>query len=368
MLYFSGIPKREEDLTIEQKKREIQYDYLRALAVFAVITVHSIPEETLNFRQWLFSAALTPLLLTSVCIYFMISGMFILKSGTEDIPGFYRKRFLNIFIPFVFYSGIYYWYYEIYLGEEGLSPGRHLAAFAKEFFTGTTPQAPHLWFMYALLALYLCAPFLARMFKAMSDKELKIFLVLILTVQAGLTYLPPLGLDMGESLGYMVFKGWFIYFILGYACRRLYRRGNYLPFGLLGLAGFLITILQKYFTPSFMPGIHDMAPTMTAMAVSIFLFFEEFGNRRLPVLAKAAGFISRRSFSVYLIHYLVLGQAAEKLVETTSIRHFYVPKILCTAVLVFFISLALSWILDETVVKLLKRGIGAVTFEKKVVK
>ena len=343
---------------MEHKKREIQYDYLRALAVFAVIMVHAIPGETVNSRQWLFSAALTPVLLAFVGIYFMISGLFILKFGTEDIPGFYRNRFRAIFIPFACYSGIYYWYYKIYLGEDRLTWQGHLGAFAKELLTGTIPMAPHLWFMYAIMALYLCAPFLSRMLKAMSDKELKLFLALVLIVQACLTYLPSLGMEVGESLEYVIFKGWFIYFILGYACSRLYRKGTYLPFALLGIAGFAITMIQKCFTPSFTPGVHDMAPTMTAMTVAVFLLFEELGNRRLPVLAEAAGFISRHSFSVYLIHYLVLGQIAEKLVEMTPIRHFYVPKILCSTVLTFLISLALSWILDETVIRLLKRGAG----------
>lgn len=345
---------------MEHKKREIQYDYLRALAVFAVIMVHAIPGEAVNSRQWLLSAALTPVLLTSVGIYFMLSGLFILKSGTEDIPGFYWGRFRDIFIPFVCYSGIYYWYYKIYLGPDHLTWKEQLGTFVKEFITGTIPMAPHLWFMYAIMALYLCAPFLSRMLKAMSDKELKLFLALVLIVQACLTYLPSLGLDVGENLGYIIFKGWFIYFILGYACSRLYRKGSYLPFALLGIAGFAITMIQKYFTPSFTPGIHDMAPTMTAMTVSVFLFFEAFGNRRIPVLAEAAGFISRRSFSIYLIHYLVLGQIAQKLVDMTFIRHFYVPKILCDTALTFLISLTLSWILDETVIKLLKRAAGSI--------
>lgn len=349
---------------MERKKRKIQYDYLRAFAVFAVIMVHAIPGEAVNSRQWLFSAALTPVLLAFVGIYFMISGLFILKSGTEDIPGFYWNRFRTIFIPFACYSGIYYWYYKIYLGEDRLTWQEHLGAFARELFTGTIPMAPHLWFMYAIMALYLCAPFLSRMLKAMSDKELKLFLALVLIVQACLTYLPSLGLEMGGSLEYMIFKGWFIYFILGYACSRLYRRGSYLPFALLGIAGFAVTMIQKCFTPSFTPGIHDMAPTMTAMSVGIFLFFEEFGNRRLPVFAPAAGFISRHSFSVYLIHYLVLGQIAEKLVEMTPVRHFYVPKIICSSVLAFLISLALSWILDGTVIRLLKRGTGSLGIGK----
>ena len=346
------------------RKREVKYDYLRTFAVFAIIMIHAIPAETLNYRQWLFTAALFPVLLSFVGIYFMLSGLFLLKSGTEDIPSFYYSRFQTIFIPFACYSGIYYWYYEIHLREEPLKWQEHLAAFGKGLFTGTIPMTPHLWFMYVIMALYLCAPFLARMMKAMSDRDLKIFLALMVIVQGICIYFPSFGLDMGGSLQYMIFKGWLIYFVLGYALKRLYGNSRYLPFGILGMAGFCITMVQKCFTPAFTPGIHDLAPTMIAIAAAVFLFFERFGDIKTPVLAKAAGHISRYSYSIYLIHYLVLGQAARGLVEKTFIRHYYVPRILCETVLTFLISLAAAWIIDGTIGKLLKKAVDRVCYRR----
>lgn len=342
------------------KKREVKYDYLRTLAVFAIIMVHAIPAETANSKQWLFSAALTPVLLAFVGIYFMLSGLFLLQSGTENIIEFYWKRFCTILIPFACYSGIYYWYYNIYLSLEPIPWYEHVAAFFCALFTETIPMAPHLWFMYVIMALYLCAPFLARMFHAMTDRELKIFLVLILLVQGICTYLPAFGFEVGPGLDYMIFKGWLIYFVLGYICKRLYRSFSYLPFAGLGAAGFAVTLFQKCVTPSFTPGIHDMALSMIAMAVSIFLFFEFLGDLRVPVLMKIAGFISRYSYSVYLIHYLVLGQIVKGVAEKTFLQHYYVPRILFETVLTFIISLAAAVLFDETLVKLLKKSAGAV--------
>lgn len=363
MLYFSkfrGSGRRDMGL----KKREVKYDYLRTLAVFAIIMIHAVPAETLNYRQWLFSAALLPVLLSFVGIYFMLSGLFLLESGTEDIPGFYRSRFQTIFVPFAYYSGIYYWYYEIYLRQEPLRWQEHLGAFGKGLFMGTIPMTPHLWFMYVIMALYLCAPFLARMMKAMSDKDLKLLLALMVIVQGICTYLPAFGLDLGGSLQYMIFKGWFLYFVLGYALKRLYGGSRYLPFGILGIAGFGITMVQKCLTPSFTPGIHDLAPTMVAIAAAVFLFFEHFGDIKMPFLAKLAGHISRYSYSIYLIHYLVLGQVARGLVEKTFIRHYYVPKILCETALTFLISLAAAWIIDGTIGKLLKKAMGLISYRR----
>lgn len=335
-------------------KREIKYDYLRTLAVFAIIMVHAIPAETLNYKQWLFAAALQPVLLVFVGIYFMLSGLFLLETGTEDIVKFYKNRFTAIFMPFVLYSSIYYWYYEVYLSPEKKSWYRHLRAFLERLVEGTIPNASHMWFMYVILSLYLCAPFLARLLKALTDKDLKIFLIVMLTVQGFITYGPAFGLFPEAGLQYMVFKGWLIYFVLGYILKRLYRNSRYVLFAVLGTAGFFITMAQKLVMPAFLPDIHDLALTMIAMAAAIFMFFEKFGHRFPVMLENTAFFISKHSYSLYLIHYLILGQFAEQAVGRSEIRHYYVPKVISVTLLTFLLSLVFAWIMDETVIKLLK--------------
>ncbi|WP_243110035.1 acyltransferase [Clostridium sp. E02] len=342
---------------LESKRREVKYDHLRSLAVVAIIMVHAIPAESTSTGQWVFSAALLPVLLSFVGIYFMLSGLFLLSSHTEDILRFYKKRIQMILVPFACYSGIYYWYYKVYLGQDTVGFFVHIGRWLKALMTGTIPMAPHLWFMYVILALYLCTPFLARMFHAMSDGELKLFLVLILVVQSILLYLPELGFSVEESLQYMIFKGWFIYFVLGYGVKRLYHGRPYLMFGILGLTGFLITMLQKCFTPYFAPGIHDLAPTMIAISLSIFWLFEISGDCKNKVLCKITGFISRFSFSVYLIHYLILGEVAGKITERLFLRHYYVPRILFETALTFILSLAVAWILDGTVIHFIIWGL-----------
>ena len=328
-------------------KREIQYDILRSTAVVAIIFVHAIPAQSLNPAQRWFSAAVTPLLLAFVGIYFMLSGLFLLKPGTEPISEFYRKRFRTVVFPFISASFLYYWYYELYLGNAGVSLAAHILAFFKDFVTGTVPGAPHLWFLYVLLAFYLFTPFLARMFQAVSDREFKFFLVLVLGLQALHTYLPALGIGIGESFGYILYPGWFVYFVLGYGCKRLFGNASYLPFGVLGLVGFSITMVQKWFFPSFQPGIHDLAPTMTAMSVAIFQAFEHIPFQKQGWLARAGVFISKYSRQVYLLHYLVLGQVVKGWMERSPVRHYYLPKILCETGVTFVICLGVAWGLDK---------------------
>ena len=84
------------------KEREIKYDFLRAVAVLAIIMVHAIPAVSVNDKQWWFAAVMQPLLLSFVGIYFMLSGLFLLDSATGDITQFYKKRVKVIVIPFLF--------------------------------------------------------------------------------------------------------------------------------------------------------------------------------------------------------------------------------------------------------------------------
>lgn len=335
------------------KEREIKYDFLRAVAVLAIIMVHAIPAVSVNDKQWWFAAVMQPLLLCFVGIYFMLSGLFLLDSATGDITQFYKKRVKVIVIPFFFFSVLYYLFY-VSRSQEVLSWWEYPVEFLRDFFSGTVPMADHMWFMYVIIALYLCTPFLARMMKAMNDKELKYFILLILGVQTLTNYAGGFGIGLDQILDYMVFKGWLIYYVLGYALKRLFKREEFKWFALAGIVGLALTLLQKRFTPGFVPGIHDLAPTMIAMSAAVFLLFECYGNLKCKAARTAAVWMSRHSYSAYLAHYLILKAAAELLVDQTVVRHFYVPRIVCATLLTAILSFAAAWILDSTVIRWLQ--------------
>lgn len=335
------------------KKREIKYDLLRDVAVLSIITVHAIPAEAISGKQWWFAAVMQPVLLCFVGIYFMLSGLFLLNSADEDMAGFYKNRIRVIGIPFLLFSVLYYVVY-VWRSRTVLDWWEYPLAFLRAFLTGTIPQADHLWFMYVIIALYLCTPFLARLVKTLKDRELVFLLVLMLAVQGADTYLGGLGLDMGNVLRYMIFKGWLIYFILGYALKRLCRRTHLKWFLFAGGGGLLLTLLQKWLTPGFTPGIHDLAPTMIAMTAAVFLIFENYGDVKCSAARRAISWLSRHSYSAYLIHYLILKVFAEEWVGKTVIRHFYVPRIASAAMMTAVLSFLTAWILDATVIKWLQ--------------
>lgn len=336
------------------KEREIKYDFLRAVAVMAIIMVHAIPAASLNDKQWWFAAVMQPLLLSFVGIYFMLSGMFLLDSATGDITQFYKKRVKVIVIPFFLFSVLYY-LFDVSRSMGVLPWWEYPVEFFRDFFSGTVPMADHMWFMYVIIALYLCTPFLARMMNAMNDKELRYFILLIVGIQTVTNYAGGLGIGLDQILDYVIFKGWLIYYVLGYALKRLFRRKEFKWFALAGILGLALTLFQKKFTPGFAPGIHDLALTMIAMSASVFLLFECFGNIKLKAARTTASWLSRHSYSAYLAHYLILKAAVETLVDKTMVRHFYVPRIVCITLLTAVLSFAVAWLLDSTVIKWLQK-------------
>lgn len=336
------------------KQRKIRYDLLRALAILAIIGVHAIPAAPLNGKQWWFDAAVEPVLLSFVGIYFMLSGLLLLDSSDGGIWTFYKNRFRTILVPFVFYSAIYYVYHVVQ--NRILEPWWHYPLeFVKQFLSGTVPMADHLWFMYVLIALYICTPFLSRMVKAMSDGELRYLVILMLSVQAFTTYLSGLGIDVGNVLAYMVLKGWLMYFLLGYAIKRLYKREQFQWFAAAAVLGLVLTLLQKRFIPGYAPGIHDLAPTMTAMSAGIFLFFETYGEISWKPGVRVITWLSRHSYCAYLIHYLIMKELIEGLIGKTPVTRFFLPRIFCVTALTAVLSFIVSWVLNRTVMSWLKR-------------
>lgn len=336
------------------KQRKTKYDFLRGVAILAIITVHAIPANPLSGKQWWFDAAVEPLLLSFVGIYFMLSGMLLLPGADGDITAFYKNRLRAILIPFIFYSAAYYLFYVIRnrISEQWW---QYPMEFVKQILSGTIPMADHMWFMYVLIALYICTPFLARMGKAISDRELRYLVILMLAVQAFITYMGGFGVDVGNGLAYMVFKGWLMYFLLGYAIRRLYQRKYFKWFAAAAVLGLLVTLLQKRFIPGYAPGIHDLAPTMTAMSVGIFLFFESFGEISRKPAVSAVTWLSRQSYGAYLIHYLIMKAFVEGLISKTAVTNFFLPRIVCVTALTAILSFAVSWALNRTVIGWLQR-------------
>ena len=107
---YSAIATKNKN-TVKEIRPTISYDYLdtlRLLACFAVILLHYSGSYTYRFGIPTFDLGILYFTVTRWCvpIFLMITGALLLNKS-YNIKSFYKKRFLRILPPFIFWSFIY---------------------------------------------------------------------------------------------------------------------------------------------------------------------------------------------------------------------------------------------------------------------
>ena len=158
---------------MEEKKRIVFIDYLRVIACFMVMVIHSCepfylggeaPNVTFISNRW---DAFWIACVESVCRVcvplFVMASSYLLFPLTKSAGEFFRRRLGRIVVPFIVWSCAYIWWF-------GDSWGKACFNF---------PDAGgHLWFVPMLLGLYLLMPLLSPWAEKVSERELRGWLVL----------------------------------------------------------------------------------------------------------------------------------------------------------------------------------------------
>lgn len=195
-----------------------------------VLTVRKIEHNAIqkqkndkNSPTWHVSNILTAIMGTSVPLFFMISGALLLDSKkTLSIGLTLKNRLYKFFIPFLVWSMIAILYFE---GVQFATTGdinTHLIL-TKLRNIPSQPTTVHLWFMYALIPLYILSPLLKRLVNTIT-KELAIYLlslwVVFSSILPTIVMLAPQKfqslfiLNPAYNLNFM--NGYLGYFIAGY--------------------------------------------------------------------------------------------------------------------------------------------------------
>lgn len=157
-------------------ERKIYLDILRVMAVIGVITIHisCIPLfDASIFGQgiWWCANIFDSLSRWSVTIFIMISGALLINGKDELYSSFLKKRFSKVLIPFIFWSAFYFLY------RIGFSYDKFtIKSIMISILQGGVYY--HLWFMYAIMGIYLIVPILRKYVWAAKTKDLMYFIVL----------------------------------------------------------------------------------------------------------------------------------------------------------------------------------------------
>jgi len=277
--------------------------FLRILATFSVIIIHvSAPLVVrfgeISFFDWNVANFFDSISRYSVPMFFMISGSLLL-SKDYGIVGFLKKRLGKIVPPFLFWSLIYSLFNRYVLNNELLV----ITKVVKDIFYGSEY---HLWFIYALIGVYLITPILRKWIKSASQKEILYVLVIwILTLIIGIPgmriYFPKIDLSY--------FSGFLGYFVLGYYLKQFGTKEKFIPV-LSILLGVIITISATYiFTiknGKFYEYFYEyLSLNALFVASGIFLLFNKMTNSNERINSIVFK-LNQSCFGIYLIHPLVL--------------------------------------------------------------
>lgn len=304
-------------------KRTVFLDYMRVIACFMVIMVHScefffidgsdIGIRSMDDGYWVsvFDSAFR----CSVPLFVLISA-YLLVPVTGSVRLFFKKRLTRVVIPFAIWSVLYatlpYFWNSMTADEVADSLFRLTYNF--------NDASGHMWFVYMLIGLYLFMPVISPWLQKAGKKGLEMFIALWFIS----SFFPYLRAYVGDIFGECYWNEynmlWYFSGFLGYVVLAYYLH-SYLNWSakkryILGAAAYIIgyaitgciwynriptaeTLQQLELSWRF------CTPNVILESFGAFLLIETlFRNARSN---RAVTQISNLSYGIYLMHIFVLG-------------------------------------------------------------
>lgn len=337
------------------RARDVRYDVIRVVAMLFVIAVHVNPKPFNSF-PW-FKDVFDYIIYTCNGMFFMLSGLFAMKrtySSKEDYGTYYKKKVISILVPYVVMTFLLHGY-DYYQSGRAFELRLYVEETINQFTALNSEQ--HLWFMYSLIGLLMSAPFFSKMLHAMSDWEVKFLFWLSIGWNAVSIYLIN---DLGWNFHYgkWIMASWTIYFFLGYFHDRIICEKEKKFWYLMGIAGFLITVLWQYLLPMENHSDKDFAPAYTFFVIGMYTFLLYEVKISRAWVQKIIAFLAKHSFTVYLIHYLILEIIGQSFYQGFSAKVGFVLTygacLVCSVVFAVVFDLILEKLVQNPLKKAFK--------------
>lgn len=306
------------------KERVVFLDYLRVVACFMVILVHScefffIDGDAIGIRcvsDGFWVSIIDSAFRSSVPLFVMASSYLLLPlKGSADV--FFKRRFMRVLIPFAVWSLLYAvlpWSW----GElSAFDVQRNLL----QLLTNFNGASGHLWFIYMLIGLYLFMPVLSPWLKGVSKRGEQLFL-LVWFVTTFWHYMKLWVSDVyGECYWNEFHTLWYFSGFIGYLVLAHYIR-TYIHWslrkslcvgGTLFLIGYLFTAIIYYQRTFTATQLYELELSwrfcsfnVACMTLGLFVILKKV-NYSKEWLYRVIREVSRLSYGIYLMHIFLLG-------------------------------------------------------------
>ncbi|HBJ1308853.1 acyltransferase [Escherichia coli] len=295
-------------------ERKYWADFIRFFSIILVVITHCHEKSGVN------DVATSSIFYTvdrlGVPLFLMISGGFVLpKLANIDPLSFYKKRIPQFIVLLVFYAILTNFIVQfIASGDVLLSITNSITKF-NGIYPSSYGGASQLWYLYTITQLYLIAPFLAAMLKALSNKSIILFLIIciffnyfVITIKI---FEPSADLASITRMGKDFTGAFLVYFILGYL---IVDRGFLEIKSNVGLCiQLLILIIVSSFPVTYDIFTGKVNNYLHWYSTSVFILIASvplFNILKYTTINLKSKFIindiAKCSFGIFLLHYAVL--------------------------------------------------------------
>ncbi|MHA0930000.1 acyltransferase [Enterobacter ludwigii] len=290
----------------------VNINILKIIASIMVITIHvsAINFPKIGKEEWDVTNIYNSFSRVCVPLFFMISGYFLVGNNIS-ISEFYKKRFVKIIPPILFWSVVFYFYNFLYLGAKPYNPAELLIR----------PASTHLWYLYAIFGLYLVTPFISKIYINSSFKE-RAFFVSLWFVTSSL--IPIINATYGTLVNTGLFQLTSIYGYIGFffvgAMIKDYPQQKGFVWSILFLTAYIsCSYLTMHFTKevSMANGkptqlfYSYLSPFVIAASVCLFYFITTL-KFKWPFFERIGSVFSSIALGVYCIHTIFIGVLAKE--------------------------------------------------------
>ena len=292
-------------------------DLIRTFAIFSVVLIHCLrcicPLDTMEIFNGMstfskiFYFASFNIGSLGVPLFFILSGYLLLPRDFDELKTkkFYLHNFLPLLLTWELWipanNWLALWYYDVPL---------KISTIVKNMIFVEPVYIGHSWYMPVILGIYLFIPFVARTFKAMSDREFLIPMAIAYIYFFVLPSISQLRAAHWDIVLDLNFSGGLYgsYVVLGYLLRRFenHLKRSLKLIALITLLIILTTYAQIWIHSSSGQIFHLWYDFLTIppTAVAIFILLRDM---KLKIFSSLVEKISLCSFGMYMIHVFLIG-------------------------------------------------------------
>lgn len=297
---------------MKANEKNERIEYLRAIAVFAVVLIHTVNSgliysgENHTALVFAFFNGIRDWAYWGVPVFLLITGQLLLDpQKVITVSKIYKKYIFRMVLVLLIF-GTSFSFMELVLNERNISIAMVGKALSKTMEGDTWA---HMWYVYALIGIYLLLPFFRAGVRSLANKELQYVLgVLIVFVMILPILKSVFHFDFGVKL--VVERYYLIYLLLGECKRRgMYQLKKSTAIMLLGITSVLIVLLSSIMCfydveINGMFGAGSILVLIVAWSLVSVMDNVVIGNK---IVRRILLELADKSFGIYLVHMVFIN-------------------------------------------------------------